>query len=103
MKLLAFILIMSGAAIGAFAPKRYQPKLQFVAYPLFGIGLILAGVGNFLTGEMVGKERVGFISRSLRDKLMTMESDPAQFIIVNSLLILGGVAVLFWLIFLRKR
>jgi prolipoprotein diacylglyceryltransferase len=103
MKLLAFILIMSAVAIGVFVKKENQRKMQIITHPLLGLGLILAGVGNFMTGEMIGKEsHIGF-TNSVRDTVWTLESDPLPFILSSSALILGGIALLVWVLFLRKK
>lgn len=83
--------------------KKTRKNLGQITYPMFGIGLILVGVGNFLGGSMLGSRReYNLINSYTVQETWTMESDPVPFVISNVAFILLGTGTIIWS-FLRKK
>ncbi|TGN40276.1 hypothetical protein [Marinobacter confluentis] len=103
MTTLGYILIALAVFPSLLLKKKTIESLGKVSYPVFGIGWILVGIGNFTGGTMIGSRREYnvFNSYTMRET-WTMESDPVPFVISNVAFILIGVGTIIWS-FLRKK
>ncbi len=102
MKIVAFIVIMGSMGIYFLTKKENRSRIRMLTDPLFGIGVILGAVGNFVSGTMLGRERSEWVPSASRDTVWTLENDPFEFVFVNSIFILLGIALIIWGLFIHK-
>lgn len=103
MTILGYILIALAVLPSILFKKKTRQSLESVSYPVFGVGWILIGIGNFMGGTMIGTRREYnlFNSYTMRDT-WTIESDPIPFVLSNVAFILIGIGTIIWS-FLRKK
>jgi hypothetical protein len=103
MNIIAFIMVMVPVGIVVLTKEEHRPAVRRICDPLAGIGVVLWGLANFMSGTMIGSERSdALISVGRHETIWTLEDDPAKFIFVNSVLIVLGAGLVLWSLFFRK-
>ncbi|SFR37351.1 hypothetical protein SAMN04488073_0002 [Marinobacter gudaonensis] len=102
MNILGYIILLVAMVVICLVKKQNMERMRTVIDPMFGVGLILVGAGNFMSGEMIGSQRVYNLLNSYTVREMwTMESDPVPFVAVNVFFLLAGAGLIGWR-FLKK-
>lgn len=97
MNTFGYILLLIAVMLITLVRKENMERMRKIIDPLFGVGLLFVGIGNFISGEMIGRTTrdMLFASQSRRE-LWTLEGEPLQFVAVNVFFLLAGAGLILW-------